>query len=108
MKEVWEQIAGDKKPRLSAKEAQAILQKRFPKSTLKDAFTNSEIFKLYQSQVNLLIQTQTQMGDLEKASAELQAKVEGHSGVVSKLQKDLKDALAAKDSVTKAKDGVET
>lgn len=58
MKEVWDQIA-DKKHRLSAKEAQALLQKRFPKSTLKDAFTNSEIFKLYQSQATLLIQTQT-------------------------------------------------
>jgi hypothetical protein len=48
------------------------------------------------------------MADLEKAGQEMQAKLDGHSGVVTKLQKDLKDAITARDTVTKAKDAAET
>lgn len=85
MREVWEaQVSTEAKVKqllakhqtAASKEAASALGKKFPKSAVKEAFQNSELFKQLQSHLGSMIALNMAMADQIKIEVDMTAKVD--------------------------------
>jgi hypothetical protein len=83
------------------------LGKKFPKSTLKEAFQNTELYKFFTTQVTHVVQLNQYVGDLHKAEGETTSKLDALNSQLQKLQKEHKEAIAQRDLHLKAKEALE-